>query len=552
MTKLLRASTMLVNGADARTLAKRTVAREQGAVLRVARADRERFAAEMRRRAREPHVVLGATADGVPFIITLAQLDLFRAAVSGMPGSGKSIAAIIWLAWVATRALLHEDCAGVGVSIKPDIVDAVSRLLALMLQGLPRAERRRLLRRVQILKPFERVRAWALLEPLPGIPLETHASVVVEALLSVKNGMRLGEVQTPVLHALIILAISLRWTLLDLLLALLDPTSIVRAAERCPHAETRLLLTTRFPRLSRSVIDGIASRLRSLLATIAMRAMFAHVGPSFAPRQACEPGSVTLVSTGGADLGSAAASEAVNGIVLASLGFAIADPARRADAPTLLVVDEAHLPAALPTAGAAIQDAFSLGRSRKIAPVVICQAESQFDVRMREVLDATVSTRLLFAGSSNDMANARSLVAPTGAVPKPNKIGERPRAELELRTEAEESAALSRRLVEMKPREALVYERHAAFRGQFIRTRDLYIPRRDELDPEVLAELDECAGIPVSEATTLVRAKEEAAIERLGLGRAVGGVAPAADIAPAIDLHRVRPGRDRGPAGGDL
>lgn len=547
MSRWLRAGMVLVNGADARTLAKQEVRAEQQAIINVARAEADRFAAEMVRRVREPHVVLGHTSDGTPFVVTLSQLDSgFRAAVSGLPGSGKTMAAIILLFWIASRALLVGDVAALGLSIKPDIVESVVRLLALMLARLPRAERRRALTRLQVFTPFSRVRGWGLLEPQPGVPVATHASVVVEALMGVRSGMRLGEVQTPCLHALVILAITLGWSLLDLLLALLDPSTIVPAAERCPHAETRIFLTTRFPRLGRSVIDGIASRLRMLLATDALRAVFARVGPAFDTRRACEPGSVTLVCTGGADLGSEAASQAMNAIVIATgLGFAMADPARRADAPVLTVIDEAHVPAAIPSAGEAIQAAFSRGRAWKIAPVVISQAESQFDARMREVLDATVTTRWLFAGSHADMANARTLVAPSGASVRPRKLGEHASPELILRSDAEESAALVRRLAELKPREALVHERYARFRGQFVRTRDLRIPDRSELDPDVLAELEECAGIRVGEAAALVRAQEEAALGRLGLGRG-----PVPDLAAPPELHRAP--RDRGPTGGAL
>jgi hypothetical protein len=69
----------------------------------------------------------------------------------------------------------------------------------------------------------------------------THAAVVGEALMSVK-GARLGEVQQPTLHALLVLAITLNWSLVELLLALSDPSIIVRAAERCPVIETRIFL----------------------------------------------------------------------------------------------------------------------------------------------------------------------------------------------------------------------------------------------------------------------------------------------------------------------
>jgi hypothetical protein len=106
---------------------------------------------------------------------------------------------------------------------------------------------------------------------------------------------------------------------------------------------------------------------------------------------------------------------------------------------------------------------------------------------------------------------------------------------------------LVRELFEMRPRDALVRERYAPFRPEIIRTADFTIPRRDELDPEILAELDDCAGIPVADAAALVRAQEEAALARLGLR---GDAGPARDPkARPEEFHRAR---ERGPAGGAL
>jgi len=547
MSNWLRTAMMLANGTDGRALAKRTVESDRAAVTRVMSENERRRDLEMERRMGAPHLVLGATKSGRPYVLGLRELASLRGQISGQPGNGKTVATILLLTWVCTRALTHGDVAGFGLSVKSDLADGVLLGLARVLERMPRAERRRALARIQVFKPFERVRGWALLEPQPGVSPITHAAVVAEALMSVKGG-RLGEVQQPTLHALLVLAITLGWSLVELLFALSDPNVIVRAAEACPIAETRLFLTTRFPRLGRGVIDGIASRLRSLLATDALRAVFSRVGPAFDVRRSFEPGSVTLVSTGGAELGSDTASLAMSAVVLATgVGYAIADPARRTGAPVVLVIDEAHHPASVPSAGEALQAAFSRGRGFLISPVVVTQAESQLDARMREVLDATVTHRLVFAGSRVDMEAARGLLAPTGAAVRSRKVGEFATPELALKTDAEEQSALVRELNEMRPRHALVRERYAPFRSEIIRTADVRIPTRDEIDPEVLAELDECAGIRVGEAAALVRAQEEAALARLG----IRGAAPAPDLAPPpTGLHRAR--RDRGPKGGAL
>lgn len=547
MSKWLRTATVIVSGTDARSLARRTVADDRADVTRTMHENERRRDVEMERRMSAPHLLLGTTKRGRPYVLGLRELESLRGQLSGQPGNGKTVATILLLAWVCTRALTHGDVAGFGLSVKSDLADGVLLCLGRALERMPRAERRQAFRRIQVFKPFERVRGWALLEPQPGVSPITHASVVGEALMSVK-GARLGEVQQPTLHALLVLAITLNWSLVELLLALSDPSIIVRAAERCPVIETRIFLTQRFARLGRGVADGIASRLRSLLATDALRAVFSRVGPPFDVRRGFEPGSVTLVSTGGAELGSESASLAMSAIVLATgVGYAIADPARRADAPVVAVIDEAHHPASVPSAGEALQAAYSRGRAFKISPVVVTQGESQLDARMREVLDATVTFRMVFAGSRADMESARALVAPTGAVARSRKVGEFASSELALKTDAEELASLVRELHEMRPRQALVRERYAPFRSEIIRTADLRIPRREDIDPEVLAELDECAGLRVADATVLVRAQEESALARLGLG----GAAPTRDLAaPPVELHRAP--RDRGPKGGAL
>ncbi len=547
MSKWLKAATVMMSGSDARSLARRTVADDRADVTRTMEENERRRDVEMERRMNAPHLLLGTTKRGRPYVLGLRELESLRGQVSGQPGNGKTVATILLLAWVCTRALTHGDVAGFGLSVKSDLADGVLLCLGRVLERMPRSERRRAFGRIQVFKPFERVRGWGLLEPQPGVSAITHAAVVAEALMSVK-GARLGEVQQPTLHALLVLAVGLNWSLVELLLALSDPSLIVRAAERCPVLETRIFLTQRFPRLGRGVIDGIASRLRSLLATDALRAVFSRVGPPFDVRRGFEPGAVTLVSTGGAELGSNAASLAMSAIVLATgVGYAIADPARKADAPVVAVIDEAHQPASVPSASEALQAAFSRGRSFRISPVVVTQAEGQLDHAMREVLDATVTLRMVFAGSRADMEAARSLVSPTGAVPRSHKVGEFASSELALKTDAEELTSLVRELNEMQPRHALVRERYASYRSEIIRTADLRIPRREEIDPEVLAELDECAGLRVGDATALVRAQEESALARLGLASA----GPARDLAPpSVELHRAP--RERGPKGGGL
>ncbi|MBZ0121204.1 MAG: hypothetical protein K8H88_29685 [Sandaracinaceae bacterium] len=513
--------------------------------MRQARAADERFVQEMIRRERHHPLDVGTTSKGGRYRVSREVVRAMRGLVTGLPGNGKTMLIVMLAAWWALRALVTGDDGVFDLSPKRDLLDGVVRLLARHLGRLPRRVWQPAIERVQIFDPFRRTRGWALLEPQPRVSASTHAAIVAQALLSF--GMHLGEIQLPVLVALLTLGVTEGWSPLDLLYRIYDTPGIVEAAKRCPVTDTRLFLTSRYARLGRGVVDGIAARLRMLvLACDETKAVFARVGPAFDTTRALEPGNVSLVSTADAPLGAAGASQAMNALVLATgLGYAMTDPNRRTDGTTLVLVDEAHVPAAIPSAAEALSAALSRGRAFNIAPVYVCQAEAQFDARMREVFAASINTRVVFAGSSADMEAARAWLTPTGAVAKPLRPGERPSPELSLQTAAEEELSLARELRAMPPRHCLIAERHQTFGARIVRTSDVLIPGDDELDPEVMAALDERAGLALPEAARRVRAIEDELAQRLD--GSVGAVT-AATVMPLI----AGDGERGGPKGGAL
>jgi hypothetical protein len=316
MSKWLRTATVMVSGSDARSLARRTVANDRADVTRTMNENDRRRDVEMERRMNGPHLLLGTTKRGRPYVLGLRELESLRGSSPGSPETGRR----------SPRSCSSRGCARArsptatsraSASVKSDLADGVLLCLGRVLERMPRAERRRAFSRIQVFKPFERVRGWALLEPQTRC-LADHA----------RGGRRRGADEREG-------RASRRGPAADAPCASrprdhaqLEPGRASPRAFGPEHHRPRgralsgdrdaRVLDAALPRLGRGVIDGIASRLRSLLATDALRAVFSRVGPPFDVRRGFEPGAVTLVSTGGAELGSDSASLAMSAIVLAT------------------------------------------------------------------------------------------------------------------------------------------------------------------------------------------------------------------------------------------
>lgn len=533
---------------DERVLAARTLGHDRSVLTTALRAEEAAFVEGMVRRSREDHVRVGTTAEGHPYSYRVPLSD-FRGQVTGSPGSGKTRMVALIAAQIAIRALEQGDTALVVVDPKHELASLVLRALAAYLSGLSRSARQAHLHRVQVFRPFgRRTRSFGLLTRVASVEPMTHAGVIVEALESLtRGGLQLGVRQDPALRALLALAISQGWTLIDLRVALHEPMTIVDAAKECPLPDVRIYFQTRWAREPRSVLDGVASRLDSLLSTASLKGVFSGAGPALDMKAALE-GGVCIVDTSGAPLGAEGAARVLNALVIAAaIGFAAFDPARRISGSSLVVIDEVQVPAVVPSVASTLEALYSRGRSFGIAPLVIHQAVSQLPSDLRLLLDSIVSARIVGQGSRAEMNDAAHWLPSTGLLPRTRGPGMRPSPELELLSEAEEQRERVRALTSLGARSFFVADRgHGSAR--IVRSADFDPPRWNALDPEVVAELEDAAGVPVEEALARTREIEEAAAQRiLGNRPTAPGRAREGSIGAIPDLpDAARPSRRRG------
>lgn len=532
---------------DERALAARTIGHDRSALTTAIRREEVAFVEEMTRRSRGNHVRVGTTEEGHPYMYELPFTN-FRGQVTGSPGSGKTRMVALIAARVAIRALEQGDTSLIAIDPKRELADLILRELASYLGRLPRAARRSLLRRVQVFRPFgPRTRSFGLLTRVASVEPMTHAAVIVEALESLtRGGMQLGVRQDPALRALLGLAISQNWSLIELRIALHEPLTIVEAAKACPLPDVQIYFQTRWAREPRSVLDGVASRLDLLLSTASLKGVFSGAGPALDMKGALE-GGVCIVDTSGAPLGAEGAARVLNALVIAAaLGFAAFDPARRVSGSSLVVIDEVQVPAVVPSVASTLEALYSRGRSFGIAPLVIHQAVSQLPSDLRLLLDSTVNARIVGQGSRAEMNDAAHWLPSTGLLPRTRGPGARPSPELELLSEAEEQRERVRAVAALGARSFFVAD-HGHGSARIVRSADFDPPQWSALDPEVVAELEEAAGVPVEQALASARALEEAAAARILHNRpAAPGRAREGSIGAIPDLPDARPRGRRG------
>ncbi|MEI7511912.1 MAG: hypothetical protein WCK01_00420 [Candidatus Uhrbacteria bacterium] len=500
-----------------RVLAARTIGHDRSALTTALRQDDATFVEEMTRRSRGNHVRVGTTEEGHAYAYQLP-LSNFRGDVTGDPGSGKTRLVGLTVAHVALLVLERQAELGDGVIVvdpKQELASLVLRALAAHLGRLPRHARRAQLRRLQIFRPFgRRTRSFGLLSRIASVEPMTQAAVIVEALESLtRGGLQLGVRQDPALRALLALAISCGWSLVELRIALHEPMTIVEAAKGCPLPDVRIYFSTRWAREPRSVLDGVASRLDLLLSTASLKGVFSGAGPALDMKGALE-GGVCIVDTSGAPLGAEGAARVLNAMAISTIGFAAFDPERRVSGTSLVVIDEVQVPAVVPSVASTLEALYSRGRSFGIAPLVIHQAASQLPTDLRLLLDSTVNARIVGQGSRAEMTAAAHWLPSTSLLPRTRGPGARPSPELELLSEAEEQRERVRAVASLGPRSFLMAGRGLGA-ARIVRSADFDPPPWHALDPDVLAELEEAAGVPVAEALARAREIEEAAAARI-------------------------------------
>jgi hypothetical protein len=395
-----------------RALVDAALGREEAASRALAEADATRFAADMQALERVPHVVLGTTEAGARYRVPLADLDGAHGHATGATGSGKSFAIAGLLDQLIAHQLRGEPIALVVLALQGFLVDFVLGALGTRLLGVSESQREAVLGRLTVLR-FHRgdfLTPWQLLVPDPAVPVLAQAAAYAEVIEQILGG-RLGARQEASLTNLLALAMagSPPWTLPELRAYLHAPELLQKRAASLPLPEVRLFFRERFARESAASVDGLKSRLETLLRDESLRAVL--TGPSRLDLRGCfSPGSVTLLDFGGAPL-TFEGSRALAGLVLQALAFEVFNPRRPRDAMVMLVGDE--LQQALSGAGVRVMDALlTTARAQRVGTITIHQALSQLPRELHDLYATNVRMRWLFRPSRDEL-RAQTDLLPT-------------------------------------------------------------------------------------------------------------------------------------------
>lgn len=383
--------------------------------VRLARAeiDRERLAPalrdaersralldRMRLVARDPHVTVGRTAEGVPFRVRLADLDGAHFWATGATGAGKSFAIAAVLDQVIEAILRGERIAIVVIVMQGFLADMLLGAIGRRLLTVSDAARAAFLGRLHVLR-FHRGGAlvpWNLLAREDGVSVLEQGAAYAEVIEQVL-GARFGSRQELAMSMLLAVAIEQGLSLPELRAELNRIDLIAARGARSAIPEVRLYFTERFRRESAASLDGIRSRLDLLLRSEVTKAVL-H-GPERLPvERMLAPGSVTLMDFSGGPL-TVEGSRALAGLAFQLLGFQTFNPRRPRDGFTLMVGDE--LQQALSPATIRVVDTLlTTARAHRVGLGIVHQALAQLPRELEEILSANARYRFVFRTSREE------------------------------------------------------------------------------------------------------------------------------------------------------
>lgn len=359
--------------------------------------------------------------------------------LTGTPGWGKSAQAISM--FLAIRQA-NPNVSWVFLDPKPDIVPTLRDEVIPALYGTGMAIDPN---RVINIDPFGPYGVGLNpLIPMPDVAVEAQAHVVTTIISSLSlDG--LGQRGTAILAWLARGLIPLTGTLLDAARMLADERYRLAVANRVADAEVRKYLCDGFTKEPSASISSLKTRLEWCLLLPQLRA--ALCADHAVDGQQLLNGPVTLISTGGAPAGFAAASRMLGGLLFALLSAAIF--ARKIEEEThlvIFVVDEAH--EVLKASG--ILDDFervlTQARQRRVALWSITQCLSQLQhSSLIESIKANISLHFAFRPDSTEVRHLLPLARTSGTVVDPRRPDRR-------LTPAEERELLTTQLGRLPPR----------------------------------------------------------------------------------------------------
>ncbi|MEB2314319.1 MAG: hypothetical protein OZ928_20940 [Polyangiaceae bacterium] len=481
-------------------------------------ADERRFRARMDALARVEHVELGTTAEGQPYRMALADVASLPGHCTAATGAGKSRFVGALMSRVMEAIVRGAPLAVVHIDGKGEGAEQQLVMVAALAARLPGGERQRFLANVHTLRFFDPryLPAWPLLAPVAGVPVEAQADAFAEVLSEVVADATVGPRQRASLAGVAALALEFSIPLPALPWLLSSPADVAALAARSSSPLVRLELS-RFEREPQGSIDGLLARLGVLLRAPSLKAVLAGENP-FEFSRCFEPGNVTTISFGGADLGARAAVRAMGSLAISALANAAFDPRRTVRGTTLIVIDE---PQAFGTSVSfgQIDRLITLGRSFGAAGVLLLhQGATQLPNETQLGLGTNVVWRALGRSARRDVEAASEWLPRTGRVPRPRAPGARLGEPLFLDRGQEERHRVAE-IGRLPVRHFLVADRRADFAPRIIRAPDHDPPPWSAIPADIAdAVARGSSGVPRAILEARVRAVEESAAARFAEG----------------------------------
>jgi hypothetical protein len=431
------------------------------------------------------HVVLGQTEVGVPYRISLHDLTSLPSWITAGTGAGKSRL----LGGVMLQVLEHL-VRGAPVSIvvidgKGETADQFLRSLAQLLEGSSEQQRRWVLARTHTFRFFDRayLPSWPLLAPTPGVSAPTQADVVAEVLCENASDATLGPRQRLMLARMCALAIEQNLPIATLPWLLSSPAQVASLAGQSSIPAVRLDLS-RFDRESQSSIDGLVSRLGILLGVPSLKAVLSG-GRVFDFATCFEPGAITVMDFGGAEMGARAAVRAMGSLAISALGNGAFDPRRTVRGTTMIVLDEPQAFLNSVSLGQ-YERLVTMGRSLGAGGLVFThQGPTQLPVEFQTILNTNIALRILGRSSERDANAASEWLPRTGRVPRPREPGSRRQREAAFLTESQELRHRLEQGGKLPARNFLVADRRAPFAPRVIEALNYNPPQWSSIRADV-------------------------------------------------------------------